>query len=187
MEYVEGKELKGPLPLARAIELACQILDALDAAHRKGITHRDLKPANIMVTKSGVKVLDFGLAKIESPGTVGREDGRNSKYPRYQQHMQRYGRIPKGLRGASQNRVLDRRSPPDSHTGYPTPPSCEIVLLIPGAVKTNHQPGGFRADRTSTHSYRISGRVVAELPGMQVDSPPKLGDVHGDSNDGMRR
>ncbi|HWE49064.1 MAG TPA: protein kinase [Bryobacteraceae bacterium] len=65
MEYVEGAELKGPLPLPKAIELACQILDAIDAAHRKGITHRDLKPANILVTKSGVKVLDFGLAKME--------------------------------------------------------------------------------------------------------------------------
>ena len=42
MEYVEGAELKGPLPVERAVELGCQILDALDAAHRKGITHRDL-------------------------------------------------------------------------------------------------------------------------------------------------
>jgi serine/threonine protein kinase len=63
MEYVEGAELRGPMPVARAVELAGQILDALDAAHRKGITHRDLKPANILVTKSGIKVLDFGLAK----------------------------------------------------------------------------------------------------------------------------
>ncbi len=70
MEYVEGKELKGPLPLDKAIELACQILDAVDAAHGKGITHRDLKPANVMVTKSGVKVLDFGLAKIGSSGSI---------------------------------------------------------------------------------------------------------------------
>src|SRR5437764_1269806 len=66
MEYVEGVELKGPMPVARAIEFASQILDALDAAHRKGIVHRDLKPANILVTKSGVKVLDFGLAKMQA-------------------------------------------------------------------------------------------------------------------------
>jgi serine/threonine protein kinase len=64
MEYVEGEGLHGPVPLARALELAEQILDALDAAHDKGIVHRDLKPGNILLTKSGVKVLDFGLAKI---------------------------------------------------------------------------------------------------------------------------
>ncbi|MDR3699163.1 MAG: protein kinase [Candidatus Sulfopaludibacter sp.] len=78
MEYVEGKALHGPLPVDRAIRLASQLLDALDAAHRKGIVHRDLKPANILVTKSGVKVLDFGLAKMESAvaadaGTVTRK------------------------------------------------------------------------------------------------------------------
>ena len=63
MEFVEGTPLKGPLPLEKAVEYAGQILDALDAAHRKGITHRDLKPANILVTKQGIKLLDFGLAK----------------------------------------------------------------------------------------------------------------------------
>jgi Tol biopolymer transport system component/tRNA A-37 threonylcarbamoyl transferase component Bud32 len=64
MEYVEGDWLNGPVPLARALELADQILEALDAAHEKGIVHRDLKPGNILLTRSGVKVLDFGLAKI---------------------------------------------------------------------------------------------------------------------------
>src|SRR5215471_374789 len=62
MELVEGKPLKGPLPLSKAIEYACQILDALDAAHRKGIVHCDLKPGNIIVTRQGIKLLDFGIA-----------------------------------------------------------------------------------------------------------------------------
>src|SRR5688572_7486411 len=76
MEYVEGESLHGPVPPAQALELAEQILDALDAAHEKGIVHRDLKPGNILLTKSGVKVLDFGLAKlqhapaVDSPGLV---------------------------------------------------------------------------------------------------------------------
>jgi Tol biopolymer transport system component/predicted Ser/Thr protein kinase len=66
MEYIEGAPLKGPLPLHQALKYAAQICDALDAAHRKGITHRDLKPANILVTKTGIKLLDFGIAKIGS-------------------------------------------------------------------------------------------------------------------------
>ncbi len=64
MEFIEGTPLQGPLPLDQAIRYALQICDALDAAHKKSITHRDLKPANILVTANGVKLLDFGLAKI---------------------------------------------------------------------------------------------------------------------------
>jgi serine/threonine-protein kinase len=64
MEYIEGTPLKGPLPVDQALKNAAQICDALDTAHKKGITHRDLKPANILVTKAGVKLLDFGLAKM---------------------------------------------------------------------------------------------------------------------------
>jgi serine/threonine protein kinase len=70
MEYVEGECLRGPVPLAEALALADQILDALDAAHQKGIVHRDLKPGNILLTRSGVKVLDFGLAKVEHAPAV---------------------------------------------------------------------------------------------------------------------
>jgi serine/threonine-protein kinase len=69
MELVEGETLaarlqKGPLPMALVLRYGGEIADALAAAHSKGITHRDLKPGNIMLTKSGVKVLDFGLAKM---------------------------------------------------------------------------------------------------------------------------
>jgi serine/threonine-protein kinase len=64
MEYIEGIALSGPMPVEEALRLALQIAAALEAAHAKGITHRDLKPANILVTTSGVKLLDFGLAKV---------------------------------------------------------------------------------------------------------------------------
>src|SRR6266581_3152321 len=67
IEFVEGTPIQGPLPLKEAVEYAGQILDALDAAHSKGITHRDLKPANILVTRQGIKLLDFGLAKQSAP------------------------------------------------------------------------------------------------------------------------
>src|SRR4026208_1824256 len=70
MEYVEGECLRGPVPIAPASARAEQILGALDAAHEKGIVHRDLKPGNILLTKSGVKVLDFGLAKIQRAPAV---------------------------------------------------------------------------------------------------------------------
>jgi Tol biopolymer transport system component len=69
MEHLEGESLearlrRGPLAIEEALRIAIQIAGALDAAHRKGITHRDLKPGNVMLTRSGAKLLDFGLAKI---------------------------------------------------------------------------------------------------------------------------
>src|SRR5262249_12297364 len=77
MELLEGETLstrlvKGPLPLEQTLRYGQEIADALDKAQRQGIVHRDLKPGNVMLTKSGVKLLDFGLAKaMEAPAARG--------------------------------------------------------------------------------------------------------------------
>src|ERR1700704_4477681 len=68
MEFLEGETLadrlrKGPLALNEVLKVGAEIADALQIAHRAGILHRDLKPGNIMLTKSGAKLMDFGLAK----------------------------------------------------------------------------------------------------------------------------
>jgi serine/threonine protein kinase len=80
MEYLEGETLadrlgKGPLPVEQVLRYGIEIADALDKAHRQGIVHRDLKPGNVMLTKSGVKLLDFGLAKFHAGGREATASG----------------------------------------------------------------------------------------------------------------
>ncbi len=77
MEFIEGATLQGPLPRAQAVAYGVQILDALEAAHTKGIVHRDLKPGNVMVTEQGVKLLDFGLAKLKRDAPSQDEETRS--------------------------------------------------------------------------------------------------------------
>src|SRR5512147_524786 len=72
MEFLEGETLaeriaKGPLPLDQVLRFGIEISDALEKAHRQGVVHRDLKPANAILTKSGIKLVDFGLAKMDVP------------------------------------------------------------------------------------------------------------------------
>ncbi len=88
MELLEGETLserlgKGALPLEQTLRYGVEIADALDKAHRQGIVHRDLKPGNVMLTKSGVKLLDFGLAKAsERPlDAAGREQAAAGQHP----------------------------------------------------------------------------------------------------------
>ena len=78
MEYLEGQSLadrlsRGALPLDQAVRYAIEIAQALDAAHRRGIIHRDLKPGNVILTKSGAKLVDFGLATATKASSTTRE------------------------------------------------------------------------------------------------------------------
>jgi eukaryotic-like serine/threonine-protein kinase len=112
MEYIEGAPLKGPLPLDQALKYAAQICDALDAAHKKGITHRDLKPANILVTRQGIKLLDFGIAHLSSSAQKPLDDATLSAALTGKNEM--VGTVfymsPEQLQSQSTGREIDGRS-----------------------------------------------------------------------------
>jgi eukaryotic-like serine/threonine-protein kinase len=91
MEYLEGQTLadrlsRGPLPVGQALSTTAEIAEALAAAHRAGILHRDLKPANVMLTKAGVKLLDFGLARLKTPRDACEVSERTTQEPATSPH-----------------------------------------------------------------------------------------------------
>jgi eukaryotic-like serine/threonine-protein kinase len=92
LEYIEGAPLRGPLALEKAVRLGIQIAGALEAAHAKGILHRDLKPGNILMTASGAKLLDFGLAKLAADADATQTIGVSGT-PLYMSPEQAEGKV----------------------------------------------------------------------------------------------
>ena len=129
MEYLEGESLadrlgKGPLPTEQVLRYGIEIADALDKAHRQGIVHRDLKPGNVMLTKTGVKLLDFGLAKPlttagarpVSGASVHRDGGAGQPAPDRARHGPRHvpvhgARAARGRRGGRAARTSSPSAP----------------------------------------------------------------------------
>jgi serine/threonine protein kinase len=116
MELLEGETLasrltKGPLPIADVLRLGGQIADALAAAHQHDIVHRDLKPGNVMLTRSGVKLLDFGLAKAAPPSAAESADVlTKSETSPLTEHGQWLGTVPYMSPEQLEGRAADARS-----------------------------------------------------------------------------
>jgi Tol biopolymer transport system component/tRNA A-37 threonylcarbamoyl transferase component Bud32 len=98
MEYLDGESLaerlsRGPLPIEQVLRYGTEIAEALDKAHRSGVVHRDLKPGNIVLTKSGAKLLDFGLAKFAQPALMNSDPNAATAAMSHQKPLTEEGTI----------------------------------------------------------------------------------------------
>jgi serine/threonine protein kinase len=154
MELVEGETIaarlkSGPLPVKTALSYASQIIAALVEAHGKGIVHRDLKPANIMIAKSGVKVLDFGLAKSNQDETV-----------------------------TASRMVMGTPAymAPEQREGKPADARCDIYSFgcVLHEMLTGVRPASQRKRIPSSNLERIVSRCLEEEPGRRWQSVAEL-------------
>jgi serine/threonine protein kinase len=168
MEYLDGETLaerleKGALPLDQALQIAIEIADALDKAHRQGIVHRDLKPGNIMLTKAGAKLLDFGLAKLKP----AEEAGELSALPTQAADLTQEGSIL----GTFQYMA------PESLEGQEADARTDIFAL--GAV-VYELVSGRKAFEGKSQASLIAAIMHVDPPAMsslQVMSPPVLDQI----------
>jgi serine/threonine protein kinase/Tol biopolymer transport system component len=157
MEHLEGETLearlaRGPLPLDQALRAGIEIAGALHKAHRKGIVHRDLKPGNVMLTKTGIKLLDFGLARSEPPiGTAAAPaDGLTASPTRTR--LTQEGRILGTLQYMAPEQLEGKEADPradifalgtvlyEMATGQPAFSGASAASLISSIMKEEPQP-----------------------------------------------
>jgi eukaryotic-like serine/threonine-protein kinase len=157
-EYIDGAPLKGPMPLADALRIATQIVEALEEAHGHSIVHRDLKPANVLLTTRGVKVLDFGLAKQSAVG-AGPDDETHMDLTRAGEVMGTPAYMaPEQLQG----KPADARS--DIYAF-----GCVLYELLTGA-----SPGRERAPLKPAALEAIVRKCLADDPGKRFQSVAEL-------------
>jgi tRNA A-37 threonylcarbamoyl transferase component Bud32 len=160
-ETLAGRLMKGPLPPGQMLKAGIEIASALDAAHRVGIVHRDLKPGNVMLTRSGVKLLDFGLAKALTP--EGPVEGLTSA-PTAARDFTREGEILGTLSYMA----------PEQLEGKKPDPRTDIFAL--GATLYEMATGSKAFSGTSQASL-ISAILSADPPSIsthQAKTPPAL-------------
>jgi eukaryotic-like serine/threonine-protein kinase len=154
MEFIDGNRIAGPLPLGKAIEYAGQILDALDAAHRKGIAHRDLKPENILVTRQGIKLLDFGIAKLAPPKTAGGDETASMS-----------------LTGENTILGTPQYMAPEQIEGRPTDERTDIFAF---GLVFYEMLSGNKAFHGKSTSQLMAALLTAEPPSLEGLAPPAV-------------
>src|ERR1700730_14485718 len=172
MEYLEGETLaqrlaKGPLRLEQVWQYAIEMADALDKAHRKGVTHRDLKPGNIILTRAGSKLVDFGLAKLKQNAVViTPPSGRGSEMDTKTNPLTAHGMILGTLQYMAPEQVEGHVEEIDARTD----------IFAFGVVVYEMATGkkAFEGQSPASLTAAILDREPASMSSLQPVTPPPL-------------